>query len=455
MAVAAPGRALGVGLPLIELWAVAWLSGVTLAVGALWIVPSTHGLRFVSVMMLTFGLWLFMRDGGQRITTIGVYSLGMAVFGGLAGLWRSYTAAHIGTVDVTAAVLVFTTHVVTWVVFWNRRTVTRSLRVPTSVNREVTRWGVQVGTLLLVAGEAASRLGEVVGPLPKSLSFVGVVLASTSALANRAVGKRRRMLRGILASSGLFAAYMLLVFSGFGRLVVASLGLAIAIAGGRYVFRRSGKALVVVAILPALAIFGAVRTSTDNPTTGLRSVFIPAETFGEVITEHQEGGVDLVWGDTFVAAAVAQVPAGLWSSKPPGFGTLLTAHFEPAQLSSGHSMAALIHGEWWWNFGPLGMVLMVPALGFGLRWLDTHLARAMRRALVTRRALLTLVTTAIAAAGTLDLFWVGLFTYSARTVTSVLVVAGILCLITPRPMKRHRHRSVASSGNESRPVIWR
>ena len=84
---------------------------------------------------------------------------------------------------------------------------------------------------------------------------------------------------------------------------------------------------------------------------------------------------------------------------------------------------------------------MVPLTGLALRWLDGRLAHAYGAALRTRRSLVHLVMATTAAAGLLDLFWVGTFTYSARTVTSVLLLVGLLWVASPSGMRGRQART--------------
>jgi hypothetical protein len=406
-------------------WGCWW--GALLAV-AIWIATGTDrvlGLRAVSIASLVFGVWVFVTHGRRRITAVGVYSLGMAVFGGFAGLALSYSSPRpLRWVDVLAGMLVFGTQVATWAVFWRKSDGNfESVQGRPAVGARTLRWGVVSGMALLGLGATTTTFVGGAGPLPTSTAYVGALLAAASALARRGTAQRhRRRIVGLIASGLMFGVYVSLLFTGFGRLVVAGLGLAMAVAGGRFVFRRSAKMLVVVAALPALMIFGSIR-GDDDVVSGLGSVTEPLTVFADIIEATSYGEIDSTPGSTFAAAVVAQVPGALWSSKPDGFGRELTAQFKPDLLPANHSMAALTHGEWWWNFSWWGMVLMVPVTGVALRWLDRRLAYAYGAPLTNRRNLLALVMTSTATAGLLDLFWVGTFTYSARTITSVGIIA--------------------------------
>jgi hypothetical protein len=417
-------------------WAAVWLAVVLFSLHIAWLGDHPAALRLVSITSIVFGLWVFLNHGGPWITAAGIYSLGMAVFGGFAGASLAYsTPDAVRWLDLYASLLVLTTHLATWALFWRSSdTAFHSVRHHVDVRREVVRWGLSIGTCLLLFGAALSALGASAGPLPASTAYAGALLAAVSALAR---GNRRHIhgIIGVAVSGLLFAAYIGLLFTGFGRLVVAGLGTAIVMAGGRFILPRSAKQILLFAIVPALVVFGGIRDTRYDVVRGLGSVTQPLTVFGDVIDESRAGAISTTPGSTFIVAAVAQVPGAWWGSKPEGFGTVLTRHFQPELLRINHSMAALAHGEWWWNFGWTGMIMMVPVIGLALRWLDGRLAQAYKAPLTTRRSLLLLVMTATASAGLLDLFWVGLFTYSARTITTLMVLAIVLSVAGRRRLR--------------------
>ena len=91
-------------------------------------------------------------------------------------------------------------------------------------------------------------------------------------------------------------------------------------------------------------------------------------------------------------------------------------------LKYGQSFAALSPGEWLFNFGWAGIVLMVPVLGIAIRWADHWLERSIRTPLCSQAGLLSLVGAIVLAAGMADLMWSGTQIFNARTGTRLIVI---------------------------------
>lgn len=409
-----------------------WLATVPCATLIAATVSHIVALQAISVAAAAFGIWIFWTHAGRYISAVGIYSLAMAVFAGYAG-WSNATRRpdHIRWIDVLAILLIYSTHVLTWLLFWRSSDQPFGEGQPRYIAPSVRKWGISVGVALMVVGAFLGGTFGSLGPLPQSAAFVGTLIAGTAVITERK--QRQPNPLRVMAGAAFFAAYVAIMFNGGGRLVIAGLGITLAMATSGSFPDRRVKFALVASILPALFIFGSIRADGVYIRTvdeGLGSAVEPLAVFGDVILLERDGGVQPFHGSTFAVSLVAQVPGALWESKPAGFGTVLTEYFKPHQLQTGHSMAALSHGEWWWNFGWLGMILMIPATGVVLRWGDKLLARAYSKPSRTPRDLLHLAFAATLASGLLDYFWVGSFTYAARTVTRLLVTAGLVLVVT-------------------------
>ena len=131
---------------------------------------------------------------------------------------------------------------------------------------------------------------------------------------------------------------------------------------------------------------------------------------------------------------------------------------------SGHSMAAHVIGEWIYNFGPAGAVLMVPFVGMGVKLLDLTLARLQGFDVLapTRVALTAGVATVVAEVPTL--VWVGSFTFTSRAGQRVAIILALWAvarlLHTDRAGRSSRPKSergiapgeIVNSGRPPRPL---
>jgi hypothetical protein len=192
-----------------------------------------------------------------------------------------------------------------------------------------------------------------------------------------------------------------------------------------------GAAPVLLA-LAKLRDAGGPRPGTTVHGNGLESVVSPLQSFASLLDHNNLGMLPYGWGHTFWAALVALVPSSVWSGKPVGFGAELVPILNPELVGTGQSDAALFAGEWLFNFGLPGLLLMVPAAGLAIRGLDHVLARSMSLPIDSRRAVVRYSAAVVAAAGLIDLMWVGSFTYVARTGSRLLILAAVFVILAWR-----------------------
>jgi hypothetical protein len=162
---------------------------------------------------------------------------------------------------------------------------------------------------------------------------------------------------------------------------------------------------------------------------GMESVVNPLRSFATLLDYNDAGWLSHSWGHTFWSALVALVPRRIWPEKPVGFGAELVPVLTPQMVGTGHSEAALFFAEWLFNFGLPGLLLMVPAAGLFVWGLDRMLAHTMRFALDSRRAIVRYAIAVVAAAGVIDLAWVGTFTYMSRSGSRLFILVVILAAL--------------------------
>ncbi|MEU5788930.1 hypothetical protein ABZ754_14505 [Micromonospora purpureochromogenes] len=387
----------------------------------------------LGALALLFGLWVFYCDGGARITAVGVYNFSFALFVGFAALYTEIKAGPgASQVPILQALsLCYFLHVSTWLLFWSRIR-RRPESEPVRADPELSRWALRWGLTLLVLGVVLtlvfpSRYHHL---LIDSTGFVGVVLLGLGLLPGRR--RRRRLIYGVVPMAG-FALYYAYLFNDFGRIVLGSLGFALAvILANRGRGRRHVKLWLVAVAAPTVFLLGQIRAASgadERDTDGLGSVVTPFRDFTRLLDLDAMGALPREWGETFWAAAVTLVPRAVWPAKPEGLGAALVPILSPEMVGTGHTHAALSPGEWLINFGLVGLLLMVPVTGLALRWIDRAVDRVASRPVTTPRRLLAYTAGILVVVGMVDLMWVGTSTYMSRTGCRLLVLLVLVVLV--------------------------
>lgn len=391
--------------------------------------PTAVTLALLGVLHSASG---FYRHGGPRITPPGVLLFGMLIFGYFPTLYYAWVEQEFTPVSYEVrglvALLAFQFGLYPLWSVTDRR-VPDMLRTTAPASAWVP--GVSLGVASLLGGVLISALEiAALWPLAQPAGYGGVVLIALSVVQAR----RRVNFLVLLLIASLFAIFVVLLFTGGGRIVLGSLGLALAMATG-FVWRPAFvKPVILAALPPVLAILARVRAdSVANPFTGyqesgVESVVRPQRLFFKLIEDSRAGYIVPGNGETFLASAVSWVPREFWTDKPVGLGTTLTQLYRPDLLSVGHSEAGLLHGEFVYNFGLWGLVLGTLVVGFAVWWLDVWVTALHELEVRSTSTLIVQALGITLTAGMVDLVWVGTFTYVARAGFTCAVL-GILWVV--------------------------
>jgi hypothetical protein len=400
--------------------------------------PATAALATVVTLS---GVSIFLRSGRRRITPVGTFAIAGSVFIGLAALVTApdqrfaVTPQFLHVVALAASAWYLAMAVAAGLDGTRGRSEPKTVGAARpEVPLAVLAWG-----LLLLAASLVLTLADLrAGRLDSVLGYAGVLLVSAYALAHARLRALPRWPLHLAVVGTAVLTWGAVSFSGGGRLNIATLGLtvlALAVVIGRW---RSAKAVVVMALLPALVIAGLVRAERHGGTatvdgvvseqTGLSSVTSPLRTMATIEADLRDGTIEPTMGDTFASTLLTPLPRGYLPGKPIGFGAVLTAHYAPELVDIGHSMAALAQGEWVWNFGLPGLVGFVVATGCLLHGLE----RWQRHAIMTARGtagIVAIVAAVVAMTGVADYLWTGSHTYVVRAGFRVLVLLGVVLVI--------------------------
>jgi hypothetical protein len=387
-------------------------------------------LRLVGLATITLGVVQFFKRGGRIITAFGVFALAVAVFGGVGalamGINRSYS---IDRWTLIAALIVYVSGVLVAALL-------PQVEIETpKVNRDPTINSVNyflLGPIFLSVGVALSFSASPLGPTADVAAYIGAVISIALAFQRP---KLRTPMLGLLLWITVAVALGLYVwrfFDGFGRLNVASLGLCAALLSSMNSGRKGRwTKLIVLISLPAATIvggyFGISRDPSDpafrsastaevvSEGKGLESVISPLSFFSELLRRDGQLSTDRkrANGSTFVTSALIWVPRSVWPDKPLGFGRIIAVELVP-NVAPNHSEAAFAEGEWYYNFGYLGFVLMIPITVLCLYWLDLKLRDVFAFDPRSRTDFLKRVAVVLVVGGIADYVWGGSFTFANR-----------------------------------------
>lgn len=398
----------------------------------------------VSTLSILLGLRSFIAHGGNRITAAGVLGFSFACFVGFPGLNLLFSEPVVSVSMVWlehALVVCYFSQVGIWSFFSARHFLDSYTRSP-DASASVLRLLLLIGLTLLSLAALGTTLGVEVADgsgMISQLGFIGVLFVGIWSLrAPQGIAFPRLLLLGIA-----FIVYMEYVFSGYGRIIVAALAFCLLISLSHQVDTVWLKLSVILATAPAvlflmqfrLKAVAELHPGVDTNESGLESMLSPLPSFAKLLQVASSGVMEEGLGRTFLVALVVLIPRSVWPSKPAGFGTELAYYISPDAYNTGHSDAALIAGEFFFNFGYLGIVLMIPAVGLLVVWFDRMLYRAASQPIDNIYGGLKYASLLVSCCGLIDLVWVGLFSYTARAWVRLLIivlVAGLIAIIGVR-----------------------
>lgn len=405
----------------------------------------------LACLAIVHGLTGFVQLGGRRLSAGGVFLLGMVLFGYFPTLWYRLTTPEVPSAFEVPGLAAMLALQVLWVSFWQTAPALNSdSRHPTpDLPRGVPALSLGVAGIYFGLGVGIFVLDiQALRHLAQPFGYASVTVAGL-VLVQRRAHFRFRSLVGLAL---LFAAFAAFFFTGGGRLVLGSLAVALALVAGTRWTPAYLKPTMVLSLPPALWLLATDRSARTEQflhgyrETGLESVVWPQRVFFQMLESVTYHDFPLGGGSTFAAASVIWVPREVWPDKPVGFGTVLTALYKPHLLAVGHSEAALVHGEFVYNFGWMGLIVLAVVVAGLVTVYERMLRTTYLRApdglddLAVQAIVITLV------AGLLDLVWVGTFTYASRAgFTCILLLLLYVLGRIARSLRRPRTGDVPAS----------
>ena len=334
-----------------------------------------------------------------------------------------------------------------YAIFWRKPLVYPRLQVTSPA---ATHWGVWMGLLAAFAGLATVRLntGNAIQFTLGGMALLVVAMTLHRVQGGRVIG--RLILAGVIV-----AVFFQVGSEGRGRLNLVTLALVAVVLACTQMETRRIKVWILAGVAPALLLMVRLRErlgviETGEAYNGIGSVVNPLGDFGHLVRAHESGVFAFARSDTLMSTVLFWVPRSVWPEKPVGFGRELTAILEPQLLATNQSMATHAYGEWYYSFGWLGVIAMVPVIGLALRWLDRLLARRLEQPVDSRRSLIGLAMVLLLVANIPNLMWAGSFTYVGRTVQQLAIIA-LLVLPFAGRVRKPRPRSRVQGYEASSP----
>ena len=430
-----------------------WIS----AANATLLVPSpTAAMLCMAAVSLLWTIGVVKRSGGSYLLPSSVMYIASCVFLGFASyylvvLGSTTEPAHIRVTVVilfSATVLIEIVRsalLLRWRVVWT---------VPDATDRHLfqessPRHFLGKAFILLAVARTPMVLATN-SEMANAIGLVGVFMIVLTGLSWRNRIRWGGDLLFVMVSIALPILWVSFVFKGGGRLTVAGLGIAVALMWN--VVKPSMWFKVAILLSVPVFMIGAAVNRTDRiearygvteagsplkSAAGLYSMYDPLDRFSTVVLEPGFPGGKSIgprYGATFVNTAMMPIPRNMWEGKPAGFGAEVTALMSPESVRIGQSYAILSFGEWYANFGWIGVFVMPICFGWLVAVLDRRHAYLVNLPATTYDDWWRMVILGCLVSSLGDLYWSGTFTFYTR--------GGMACLVAVAMWKLSRGRAV-------------
>ncbi|MEW2443232.1 O-antigen polymerase [Micromonospora marina] len=436
---APPDRPPRTGLALLE--ACGWLAAGILVAGVA-AGSTSEGYRWangaIGVCCWLLGVRVFLGHGGYLLSAPSIFGFAFSVFFGVGGIYHALLSSDFIQPWMCQALLLgYAAQVLLFFGFWRRRGVYQDPPAQFLPCSPGTRLILVSAGAVVLAAAVVWKAGGIVSQQLQTLTLGAAFAAVTVIAAALVLDPAARILSLRTAFiCGLIVIFVQYLHGGTGRLVIVALGFTVA---SLYAIRfrtRLVKIGLVVCTLPVLQWMAVYRLSyvdslavgSSLNRTGLESAMRPPGAFAELLFAYERYGFELSHGRTFLSVPALIVPRAVWPGQPEALGYELARVTAPTRYGSGYSDASSVFGEWFFNFGFPGLLLMVVVIGFSVRWLDRLMTMAMRLRSDAVR-LVAMTTVVVVCAGVPDVVWSGTHTYAARTLARLPLLLLLLVVV--------------------------
>lgn len=374
-----------------------------------------------SILSLVLGLRVFLVHGYRMITANGLFSISLAMFIGVGGIYIVNIPYPSGRPEYVfqAALGGFLMQIAVAWIGWGGRDL--HIHFPahrTYGTHKLSSIFSAVGVFAFAAAIVAYATG-ISAAIAEATAFTAICATAVGfwwRSSAHAIGLKSGVILGMMAT------YAVFLHSGQGRLRIVALACTVSIIYSSRFLHLWFKPLVV-AIMPAavlwlattrLALQETLATGASEGRTGLESMVAPLAVFSQVLEAKDYGLIDSANGRSFLSVLSQIIPASWWPEAPQALGYELVAIVQPLKYDSGFSTVATSAGEAFYNFGWLGIPFISVLVGLVIRGADKFLLRIINCQINTHTTLLWLLITVVLIGSIADYTWSGTHTYVAR-----------------------------------------
>ena len=407
-----------------------WISLAAIAWG--WTLSSpmkgiASAVVFTCVLSVLVGVRAFIGHGEGTVTVTGLYGLSTSMFVGYSGL----ILVNQGNLQFLlkelslASVLGLTAQIATIALAWGKPN--RFNHEPFRTSKLGADWLTRVGLCALILSILVDIALPQLGFWAESAAFTAISVIAAGLIFRDNV---RLISWQIVAILALVLVYSEFFHSGSGRLRIVALACAVAvILTARFPLRRL-KVAIVAAIPLAIGWLASMRlelqeslsTGSSDGRTGLESMTAPLEVFSLLVKSIMEQRFVPENGYNLLSVIATLIPESMWPDKPMALGYELVQFVSPERYGDGlFSTAATSTGEGVFNFGWLGIPIVIIFAASVLRLLDSAMIKRLRDSTPKVLGVLGIVLIAILAGAVADYTWSGVHTYVARMIARLPV----------------------------------
>lgn len=375
---------------------------------------------FTSSLSIIAGIRGFLGHGHAAVTATGLFGISTAMFIGYSG----FVLAGQANPDAEwkyvalASVAGLTAQVGTTALAWRRTLVT--VRRALWFDSRPSNFMFGAGVVVLMLATGMHIVMPQLRSWTESAAFTAICLLTVGIILrkNARLFSWSTMLVGVL-----LIVYAEFFHSGTGRLRLVALACAIAVIYSiRFPLRRLKWAIVL--IIPFALIWMAndrldlqesLSAGASAGRTGLESMVAPLNVLSLLIEALHEQGFQPAYGYNLLSVPALFIPESIWPSQPMALGYELVWFYSPGRYGDGiYSTVASSTGEGIFNFGWLGLPLVIIFAACALRLLDSLLECQLSSRQADLLKMLGIVLMAMLIGAVADYTWSGVHTYTAR-----------------------------------------
>lgn len=410
--------------PFLILESLAWLVVLIIAWWSILSVTEVNArstIYFTSIVSILAGIRAFIGHGHATITATGLFALSTSMFIGYSGVILAGQDAALAKWQYVALAsgAGLTAQILTTLLAWRR--LNHETLDKRWFSSETANWAVCAGfsVLSLSAGLHIAFPGMQTWSGASAFTAICILAAGLLLRENSQMLSWRTLVIG--ATLVLYSEFF---HAGTGRLLLVALACAIAVIYAARFQSRSFKLAIVILIPLALwwmahdrlALEESLGQTVAAERTGLESMTASLNVFALLLEAlHEQNFTPSSYGYNLLSVPALLIPESVWPNQPQALGYEVVRFYDPARYGDGiFSTVVSFAGEGIYNFGWLGLAIVIVVAAAALRVLDSILIGQLKENRTAVLGLMGIVLVAMLAGAIADYTWSGVHTYAAR-----------------------------------------